>query len=372
MTRAGNVLGAAAGAPHRAPRGASLGALVCVVVVGLLAAGCSSDEAAPATTIVEPATVETTSPPPTINPPTTEPTTTLAPTTTLDPTAALAAQVEADFLEADRLGARGVQDPFNAEKEDAALDRRLGVHRRQLQRNRLLDYRSSQSCDPPERGHPRIGHGRGARCSVGADTMSPRSRSAKLTRGFSSRSAPARTARTQSSIPDVVSYRLDFFLRNVDGVWKVEGGNEIARWDEVATACAAEYIVVLTALLTIAVPHVSRADGANEGIDSDRSRAAARDTVTPTRSRSSVRIRRRRRRGRSGWWGHRSLVGGCLPRRRMGGTRVGTATSAGRGTCSSSHRAVRSGAAFRTGARRWSSTGCAPMVPRASRGSTRR
>ena len=98
MTRAGSVLASAVGA---------LG------VVALLAAGCSNNEASPATTIVDPTVVETTSPPTATDAVTSDPPSTVAPTTTLDPAAALAAEVEADFLEAFRLGREAIQDPFN-------------------------------------------------------------------------------------------------------------------------------------------------------------------------------------------------------------------------------------------------------------------
>ena len=132
MTRAGNVLASAVGA---------LG------VASLLAAGCSSSDAAPATTVVEPTVVETTSPPPATDPPTsdapsTDPGTTITPSTTVDPAAALAAEVEADFLEADRLGREASMDPFDPEKEAAALDRRLGVIRDNLAAT-LADYRAN-------------------------------------------------------------------------------------------------------------------------------------------------------------------------------------------------------------------------------------
>ncbi len=147
MTRAGNVLVSAVGA---------LG------VASLLAAGCSSGDAAPDTTAVESTVVETTSPPPATDPPATDPPstdpgTTIAATTTVDPAAALAAEVEADFLEADRLGREASMDPFDPEKEAAALDRRLGVIRDNLAAT-LADYRSAQLRDSRESDDPAIDH----------------------------------------------------------------------------------------------------------------------------------------------------------------------------------------------------------------------
>ena len=123
MTRAGNVVVGAVG------------------VFALLAAGCSNDESVPAATAVESTVVDTTSPPPATDPPVTDPVTTVAATTTLDPATALAAEVEADFLEADRLGREASMDPFDAAKEAAALDRRLGVIRENFAAT-LAEYRT--------------------------------------------------------------------------------------------------------------------------------------------------------------------------------------------------------------------------------------
>ena len=85
--------------------------------------------------------VETTSAPSTTGSATTDSPATEAPTTTLDPAAALAADVEADFLEADRLGREASMDPFDAAKEAAALDRRLGVIRENFAA-KLAEYRT--------------------------------------------------------------------------------------------------------------------------------------------------------------------------------------------------------------------------------------
>ncbi len=116
----------------------TLAALGLLGVFGVLAACSSSgDDAATETTpTTSPAPTTTTEPPP---PPTsTTPPTTEAPTTTLDEAAELAAQVEADFREADPAWrTKRSQDPFDAEKEAAALDRRLGVVRETLRRTNL-------------------------------------------------------------------------------------------------------------------------------------------------------------------------------------------------------------------------------------------
>ena len=215
MTRAGNVLAVAVGV---------LG------VAALLAAGCSSDSAAPATTNVEPTTVDTTSPPPTTDPPTTDPSTTLAPTTTLDPAAALAAQVEADFLEADRLGREALMDPFDTAKEATALERRLGVIADNF-RNRLFDYRSGNLAIRPNQGAP-------ASITVevpavlvreGADVAQLQICEVDSWVVVEVGAGPNGTDAIVN--PDVVSYRSDVFMRNVDGIWRFEGGNEVGRWE---------------------------------------------------------------------------------------------------------------------------------------------
>ncbi len=106
--------------------------LVALALAGGALVACSNDDASPSpTSAADPVVAPVTDP--TVAP--TTPSTTSAPTTTLDPAAQLAAEVEADLLEAFRLGREASQDPFNAEKEQAALDRRLGVIADNLQRH---------------------------------------------------------------------------------------------------------------------------------------------------------------------------------------------------------------------------------------------
>ncbi|MGA7758513.1 MAG: hypothetical protein WCA57_11790, partial [Ilumatobacteraceae bacterium] len=118
--------------------------VVIAVGVAVLVSACSSDDAAPNTTVAE-VEVDTISPPTSTEAPATPTTSTTsstdAPTTTLDPAATLAADVEADLLDAFRLGREASMDPFNAGKEAAAMDRRLGVIAENFAAN-LADYRA--------------------------------------------------------------------------------------------------------------------------------------------------------------------------------------------------------------------------------------
>ena len=214
MTRAGSVLASAVG---------TLG------VVALLAAGCSNNEASPATTIVDPTVVETTSPPTATDAVTSDPPSTVAPTTTLDPAAALAAEVEADFLEAFALLNAGLQDPTNDRKRAAALDRFVGANR-DFVVDRFSEFinngyviRPSPSVEPvvliespAQLIEPSTDLVRIQVCDVDSWIT------VELGAGPSGSDAVVD--------PDVIAYRTVFFLRDVDGVWKVEGGEQVGEW----------------------------------------------------------------------------------------------------------------------------------------------
>jgi hypothetical protein len=218
MSRAGNVLASAVGA---------LG------VVALLAASCSSDEAAPATT-VEATAAETTPPPPATDPPATDPATTIAPTTTLDPAATLAAEVEADLLEAFRLLNIGLQDPTNDEKRAAALDRFVGANREFIM-DRFEEFRAngyairqSPSIEPV------------ISIEVSAQLVKP---STDLVRvqicdvdSWITVEVGAGPNGTDAVVdPTLTAYRTTFFMRLVDDVWKVEGGEQVGEWQGAET-----------------------------------------------------------------------------------------------------------------------------------------
>jgi hypothetical protein len=219
MSRAGYVVASAVGV---------FGAL------GLLAAGCSSDEAAPATTVAEATVVETTSTPPATTPPSTDVATTVAPTTTLDPAALLAAEVEADFLEADRLGREASMDPFDAEKEAAALDRRLGVIRDNFAA-KLADYRmNNYAIRASDVSPPSVTVELPATLVVeGGDVAEMQICEVDSWVLVEVGAGPNGTDAIVNA--EVVASRADVFMRDVGGVWKFEGGAVVAEWEGLAS-----------------------------------------------------------------------------------------------------------------------------------------
>jgi hypothetical protein len=205
------------------------GSALAVAVTVLCLASCAGDDdpataptlppTAPPTTSRIPVTAEPTSPPPT----------TEAPTATTTPAQDLAAEVEADLLEAFRLGREASMDPFNAGKEQAALDRRLGMIAQSLS-NSLADLRSKNYAIRP---NPNV-------------TASVVVESPPRFVGAESRVAEVQICEVNSWLlvevgagpngtdavvdPDVVSSRATIFMRNVDDVWRFEGSDLIEEW----------------------------------------------------------------------------------------------------------------------------------------------
>jgi hypothetical protein len=215
------------------PSMARKGSVLVLASAMLTLAACSSDgEATPATSATPaPATVATTTAAPT----TSAPSTTQPPTTTIDPAVVLADEVEADYREAIRLGDEALQEPFDATREMAALDRRLGV----VQENfaeRLARYRAENLAireneaipativvEQPARLIPPSGDVIEMQvCEVDSWIL------VEVGAGPNGTDAVVN--------PDVVAYRAQVFMRNVDGVWRYEGGNDLASW-EGATSC---------------------------------------------------------------------------------------------------------------------------------------
>jgi hypothetical protein len=195
----------------------------------LVPAACSSnDDDTAETSVVRPAPSATDAP--TTVPPATTAPTTAAPTTTLDPAEELAAQVEADFREADRLGREASMDPFDTAKEAAALERRLGVIRENFaakladwrERNYALranpDLPASIEVEVPATLVLEGGDVAEMQiCEVDSWVL------VEVGAGPNGGDAVVNT--------ETLSYRTMIFLRNVDEVWRVEGGNEIERWE---------------------------------------------------------------------------------------------------------------------------------------------
>jgi hypothetical protein len=200
----------------------------------MLASCAGSDEAAPDTTPEVSTTAATTVPDPTTTSvaPTTE-----APTTTTDPTAALAAQVEADYREAIRLGDEASGDPFDRALEEAALERRLGVVRENFAA-RLADYRDSNYAIRPSESVPAT-----ITVEVPARLVPPSDDVAEMlvceVDSWVLVEVGAGPDQSDAVVDsEINAYRAQVFLRLVDGIWRYEGGNDLASW-EGATSCPA-------------------------------------------------------------------------------------------------------------------------------------
>jgi hypothetical protein len=209
------------------------GALILASAVLTLAACSGSDGDASLSTV--PVTVAPTTAAPTT---TSAPTTTQAPTTTIDPAVALAAEVEADYREAIRLGDEALQDPFDAARETAALDRRLGIIRENFA-ERLARYRTeSLAIRENETVPATIVVEQPARLVPPSDDVIEM-QVCEVDSWIVVEVGAGPNGTDAVVNPDVVAYRAQVFMRNVDGVWKYEGGNDLASW-EGATSCPAE------------------------------------------------------------------------------------------------------------------------------------
>jgi hypothetical protein len=208
------------------------GSVLVVACAVSLAAACSSTDG-------DGSTVTTATPTPTDSDPTTTPAppTTEAPTTTLDPAQALAAQVEADYREAIRLGDEASRDPFDALREQAALDRRLGVVREKFA-DRLAHYRENNLAIRENETIPAK-----IVVEVPARLIAPSDDVIEMqvceVDSWILVEVGAGPDGTDAVVnPDMASYRAQIFMRNVDGVWKYEGGNDLESWPGM-TSCPA-------------------------------------------------------------------------------------------------------------------------------------
>jgi hypothetical protein len=201
-------------------------ALAVVVAVALIAACSGSDDAAPVTTLEAPTTVVTTVPDPT----TTVAPTTEAPTTTVDPAEALAAEVEADYREADHLGREALMDPFDATKEAAALDRRLGVIAENFAA-KLADWRDSnyalrENPDVPASITVEVP---ATLVLAGGDVAEMQICEVDTWVIVEVGAGP--NGGNAVVDDEVISYRTTIFMRNDGDSWRIEGGNETGRWE---------------------------------------------------------------------------------------------------------------------------------------------
>lgn len=219
------------------PSMARKGSVLVLASAMLTLAACSSDGDATPSTIpgssADPVAPTTAAPATTLASLTTQ-----APTTTIDPAVALAAQVEADFREADRLASEALQDPNNAEKEAAALDRRTGALADQL-RETLAEFRQSDRAWRPNDLVPASLEVEVPAALVvdGADVAELVSCELNSWVVVEVGAGPDGTDAIVDS--SVVAFRNSVLLRDVDGIWLVEGGTTLGRW-EGADGCPAE------------------------------------------------------------------------------------------------------------------------------------
>jgi hypothetical protein len=212
------------------------GGVLAAAAATLLLAACSGSDgdATPATTPTPVATTAATPAPTT----TSAPSTTQAPTTTIDPAQTLAAEVEADFREADRLASEALQDPNDALKETAALERRTGALADQL-RQTLAEFRLSNHAWRPNELVPAS-----LEIEVPAVLVVEGADVAELVvcelNSWVVVEVGAGPDGTDAIVDsNVVAFRNSVLLRDVDGTWLVEGGTTIGRW-EGADGCPAE------------------------------------------------------------------------------------------------------------------------------------
>jgi hypothetical protein len=215
-----------------------------VVAAGLVAGGCSgggseadpTDPTAPPTSATTDTAVTTSTRPDTTAAATTAAST--LPPTTLDPAAQLAAEVEADFREANDLLNAALMDPTDDVKVQAALDARTRFAREFIA-TEIERYRQGNlAIRPNESVEARI------TIEKPAELIPPSSDVVRLQRceinpwivvevGAGPQGSDALVD------DDVAAYRGTIFLRLIDGRWRVEGGNQLGEWIG-ATECPAE------------------------------------------------------------------------------------------------------------------------------------
>jgi ABC-type transport system substrate-binding protein len=203
------------------------GIVLAMAIAGTLAACSSSGDADPAPTTDPSTTVAVSEPEPTTT--TAAPTTTVAPTTTLDPAESLAAEVEADLLEADRLENEASKEPFDSEKERVALERRVGFAAEAL-RSKLEDYRRRNVAirENPEVAPVVAIEVQAELAPAAGDVAEVQVCEVNSWILVEVGAGPNGTDAVVNS--DVVASRGIVILRRVDDVWRVEGGRQIGEW----------------------------------------------------------------------------------------------------------------------------------------------
>lgn len=207
-----------------------------MAIAGALVACSSAGDADPAPTTDPSTTVAVSEPEATTT--TAAPTTTVAPTTTLDPAESLAAEVEADLLEAFRLGRVAFQDPFDEAKEQAAKERRLGLIAQRFA-DSLAEYREKNYALRPNEQTPASVVVEGLPVFLGSDGEVAEVQVCEVNSWILVEVGAGPNGTDAVVDPSILATRAKIFMREVDGTWLFEGSRSIAEW-EGAPACLDE------------------------------------------------------------------------------------------------------------------------------------
>jgi hypothetical protein len=208
--------------------------VVALAVASLAGCADNTDSEPVGTGTVAGTTPDTTGPPPTTSPPPTSD----APTTTLDEATQLAAQVEADLLEAFRLTDLAFLDPSDADATAAALEGHIGANRKFVA-ERLETFKKNGWA---ARLNPDVEPG--FLIEVPAALVAPSVDVAELQACEVDSWVvvePGAGPNGGEAVVDsnVYTYRSIFFLRLVDGRWRVEGSDQLGTWTGLGS-CPAE------------------------------------------------------------------------------------------------------------------------------------
>jgi hypothetical protein len=206
-----------------------------VVLAMVILVACSTGDAAPAATQSSTPTTlptEATSTTPSSTAATT--TTSTSPTTEVEDRAAA---VEADLLEAFRLGDEALQDPSDEQAEAAALDRRLGFIAERFAQT-LAEYRTKNYAIRPNVDVPESVTVELPPTFLGADGEVAEVQICEINSWILVEVGAGPNGTDAVVNPDVIATRAMIFMRLIDGTWRFEGSNLIQEWfgaDECAT-----------------------------------------------------------------------------------------------------------------------------------------
>lgn len=121
-------------------------------------------------------------------------------------------------------------DPFNADLEQAALERRLGVFADEL-RVTLDDYRSRNYAIRPNPEVPAVVSVEVPAVLVGEAVDVAQLQICEVNSWILVEVGAGPDGSDAIVNPDVISTRATVLLRNEGGTWKIEGANQLGRWE---------------------------------------------------------------------------------------------------------------------------------------------